>query len=1114
MVNEKGNQGRGAWTYQKGTDNTPQPPEHSAEPQNAAASAHKSAAAAGVAAPAKAPRAAAKKPRAARGGSAWAKNRMREITRSPGRYLAIFAIIALGVGFFSGLKVTRPSMLKTGNDYVNTQHLYDYRLVSTLGMVEEDVPALAAVDGVANADVAVSVDIAVTMAGKPGTEDNTYNLRAHSLMDGINVPGVTAGRLPTAANECLLDAELFSASAVGKTIKIKPSNTQDARDMFQYSEYTVVGVGTSPAYLNVERGTTELPGGALDAFVYIPKAGFDTDVYTEAYVTLDETGEIFSDEYEEAAERMEQPVKQALRTRADIRYDDIMTEANEELADAEEEYNDGMAEYQSEKADAEQELADAWAELEDARVQIADGEQELKDGEKELEDAQAALDAGLAGYSSGEQQYLSGKAAADAQFAAAQAEIDNNRATLQAALDQLAQVPGGTESPQYAEAAAGMAALDAAQAELNNQKAATAAQMDAASAQLGAANNQLATAAEQIAEGRAEIADGWAELNDAKAQYADGLAEYEDGKREAEEEFAKAEKELADARQKIDDAKQDVADIEPADCYAFGRGLNSGYSSFESDSKIVDGVAKVFPIFFFLVAALVCTTTMTRMVEEQRTQIGTLKALGYKNSSVLWKYVSYSGSAALLGTLFGYFGGCVLFPWAIWKAYGMLYGFAPIERVFDWRVLAISLAAALLCSAGATFAACKAELAQQPAELMRPKAPKAGKRIFLEYIPLIWKRMGFLQKVSLRNIFRYKKRLFMMLLGISGCTALMLAGLGLRDSVAGVADYQYDTIMKYDYTLMFSKGKNEEAREAFKEETADLLSDCVFVATDSFDVICGPVSKQASVIITSDPEITKLVDLHLYDQSVPWPAEGSVVLSEKLAQQAGVEVGDTIEMKTSDTRTDTFTVGGICENYVFNYVYMSAETYEKVAGGTVTYDSAFATSAGGDVHANAATLMSDHGVAGVQAVADTRVSVANMMKSLDSIILLVVSCAAALAFVVLFNLSNINITERVREIATIKVLGFYPGEVGSYVFRENLVLTAMGALLGLPLGIVLHRFIMTQINVDFINFRMHISLASFAIAFAATFVFTLLVDLTMRRKLDRINMAESLKSVE
>lgn len=970
---------------------------------------------------------------------AWRKNQRREIRHTLGRYLAILAIIALGVGFFAGLKVTQSAMIKTGDVYIADCRMFDYRLISTLGLTNEDVAYFSGLDGVAYAEGAVSIDFITT-----GEDKTEQALRAHSITENINTLSVTAGRMPSAANECVADALYYTQDDIGKTITVSQSNDKDTLDQFKYTEYTIVGLANSVCYLNLERGTTNLAGGSLSGFVYIPEDGFSFDCYTEAYVTLSSGGEIFSEEYEAAVSEMEQPITDALEERADIRYQGIIDDANEKVADAQAQYDTSLSDYEAQKTDVQAQLAESKETLGNSEGALAAQEAQLSEQELSVTSVISQLEAGIA-------------------------DID-------------AKLSDPLYAPYY----------DA----LTAQKAALEAQLAQARAGLETLNQSKI----QLAQAKAKLEQGWTNYDAAKA--------------EAEETLANAQDELAAAKEKIEDAKADILKIEPPACYTLDRTMNTGYACFENDSAVVDGIAKVFPIFFFLVAALVCTTTMTRMVEEQRTQIGTLKALGYSNAIIVWKYISYSGSAAVIGCIIGFMGGSKLFPWAIWQAYRLLYGFAKIEFVFDGTLAVLSLTVALLCSVGATYAACRTELYKMPAELMRPKAPKAGKRVLLERIPFIWKHVSFLHKVSIRNILRYKKRLIMMVLGISGCTALVLTGFGIRDSISNIAADQFDSILKYDYNVSFTRAKTAEEMDAFVSDTSGVLSQCVFVCNDTLEAVCEDGTKSVNIVATDDSGITDLVDLHYGEEGIAYPPFGNVVISEKLAKFAKVSVGDEITVKLNDTETGTFKVSGIFENYVHHYMYMTAQTYEAVLGKECVYKNALARTDFEDVHTVSAQLINDYGAASVSITSDIRARVENMMKSLNSIVILVIASAGALAFVVLFNLSNINITERVREIATIKVLGFYPSQVGAYVFRENIVLTAIGALVGLPLGVWLHRFVMSQIQIDMVNFKVEILPKSFLFALAITFAFTFSVDLLMRIKLEKINMAESLKSVE
>ncbi len=900
----------------------------------------------------------------------------RNIRASFARFFAIMAIIALGVGFFAGLTVTKDAMIVTGDDYLREHAMYDFRLISTLGITDDDAARLAGASGY-TVRGAYSADI-VSDAGSSGDAV----MRIHSITDGVNTLSLKFGRMPESADECVVDARMFGEDEIGRVIS---AVSDDGSASLAVRSYKVVGIANSVMYLNHERGTSTLGGGKVAGFMFVLPEAFDSEVYTEAYLCADLPGKIYTDEYDDAAAAAEDEITPIFEDLARERYDTLVSDATDEVDSAEAEYESSLAEY-----------------------------------EKEKSDAMTALD------------------------------------------NTLAQIEAGES------------------------------EVDAAAAMYGEDNPM--------------IAGKRAELRSARDAY-------ESARADAEAEFADAAERLASAKDDIDDARLKIADIKEPDTYVLGRNANTGYVCFDTDSSIVEGVARVFPLFFFLVAALVCSTTMTRMIDEQRGKIGTLKALGYSDAAVMSIYGAYSGSAALIGAVAGFFVGTWLFPYTIWTAYGILYGFAEIHYLFSPILFAISLAAALACSLGVTLAVGARELHEFPAALMRPKAPADGKRILLERITPLWKRMKFLHKVSARNIFRYKKRLVMMIAGIGGCMALMLTGFGISDSVKNIVAYQYDDIMKYDFEVSFADGLSSEECGEFADSAADLLSGIGFLTEKSVDVT-GDETKSAT-LICADGDISEFFDMHRRGESVPYPGSGEVAMNEKLASMVGVSVGDSVTLAVGDRDSVSVTVSGIFENYVGNYVCVGADVYESVFGEEPTVNAVFAVSvADGDLHSIAASLINDCGADGVSVSADLRERVDGMMASMNYIILLVIICAGALAFIVLFNLGNINITERVREIATIKVLGFYPGETGAYVLRENIVLTAMGTAFGIIPGIALHRFVMAQIKIDMVSFAVKILPQSYLYAVALTFVFSIAVDLIMRRKLSRISMTESLKSVE
>lgn len=1047
--------------------------------------------------------------------SAWNKNSYREIKHTWERYIAIVAIIVLGVGFFSGLKITKTAMVDNLDKYVKEHKMYDYRLLSTLGLTKEDVHHFNGQEKIV-AEGAISMDFIAAIDSDKGEEDKQVVLKAHSITAYVDRLNVLHGRMPEAGNELILDSTYFSEDIIGARVRVASLNDEDTLEAFKYDVYTVVGLADSVNYLNYDRGTTSLDNGSVYAFVYLPEEGFSVDYYTEIMIRMDYEEEVYSVEYEDMISENEGLIKRALEERAGIRYQNIVEEANETLRKAEKEFDEGYEEYQTKKADTEAELEEAWADLKDAEQEIKDNEDKLVDGDIKLTEAEKEYRKGLRDYEEGLKEYEAEKADAYALLKANQEELDNNRQAVSLAISQIEE--SGVLAPevdtQYAYLQASLAQIDAGQIELDKGKKEAKDKFAEAEARLTAAKDKLDSAFEEIEKNKQNIRDGWDALEEGKTEYAKGLQEYEDGKRDADEGFAEAEEELAEGRLKIEDAKTEISDIPEPKTYVLNRNHNIGYVNFDNDSSIVDGIAEILPAFFFLVAALVCSTTMTRMVDEQRTQIGTLKAIGYSNGAITRKYISYSGSAALIGCVAGFILGTKFFPMAIWKAYSMLYDFSPIEYVFDARLAIISLIVSLLCSAGVTYISCKGELLQMPASLIRPKAPKAGKRVLLERIPFIWKRVSFLHKVSIRNILRYKRRFFMTVTGIAGCTALIVAALGIRDSIKNVANDQFGSIMIYDLEISFTEAQNLEDIEKFTISYAEELSESVFVSTDDIEIEWEGVLRKASVVATDDIDITKVIGLHYDGEVVAYPAYGKTVINNRLADELGIDIGDTITIRINPTETAEVEVEGIFENHMSNYLFMTGETYKVVYGEEPVYKNAYATTDKEDIYPISAQLRQDDNIATINVVNDIRVMVENMMQSLDSIVWLVIACAGALGFVVIYNLNNINITERSREIATLKVLGFYQDETGSYVFRETITLTLIGGILGLVMGKLLHIFIMNEIKVEMVSFKQQIFGVSYIISLLATFIITFMVNWMLRRKIDKVNMAESLKSVE
>ncbi len=1060
------------------------------------------------------------------------RNTFREIKKSFGRYFAILAIVALGVAFFSGLKITQSVMVHSADVYLKDLQFYDYRLVSTLGFTEENVEALAEKEDVRAAEGAISAEILYKDAG-----ENERVIKMHSITEKVNKLKLVAGEMPQSADECVVDSALFSEDAIGSKLVLSENNTTDDLDKFAYKEYTITGLVQSPCYIQFERGNTSIGNGRISGFAYILKDGFAVDYDTEIYIKFDEDYDIYSDEYDSYMDAKEADWEAYTKEQADIRYEKIVKDAQDELDEKKEELEEKRAEAEAELESAKQQLTDGETEISDGKNQIASAKTELSAKASELQSGKDALSSKAAELESASQQISGQESALAAKkaeyeqglnaYLAAKQQVTDQRNSLEAAKAQLMENTPGYEE-MLAQIEAGLTEVAGAEAELNAKNA----ELEAAAGQLSSAESQLAAAKQQIEDGKNALAAAEAELTDgenqlaaakeqieekedqleaAETELADGLLQYQEKQSEFDEQMQDADDQIADAQSKIDE-------IEKPETYVLDRNTNVGYVCLKNDSGVVKGIANVFPVFFFLVAALICMTTMNRMVEEQRTQIGVLKALGFSEGKIMGKYLFYSGSAAISGTLIGYVLGIHFFPLVIITAYGIVYKMGGIYYVSDLPLVLVSLTVAVLCSVGTTWLSCHKELKEVAADLMRPKAPKAGKRVFLEHVPFIWKRLKFLQKVSVRNIVRYKKRFFMMVIGISGCTALLVMGFGVRDSVVAVADQQYEEIQLYDIGVTLKAGKMpgeadlKSLDSALEKENAAGM----YAMEKTIDLVTDKGTKSIHMVAVENPdEVGDFISLHTKKQEpIAYPKEGEAVLSKKVAETYAVKKGDTILLRDSDNNEMHLKVTGICENHIYNYVYIAPESYEKQIGDVVFKNVYVRLPDASDIHEVSAVLMKADGVTAVTVNSDMLSRISQMMSCMNYIVIIIIICAGALAFIVLYNLNNINITERVREIATIKVLGFYPKETASYVFRENMVLTAIGCGLGLILGKWFHRFVMGEIQIDMVSFNVQINAVSYLFSVLLTMGFAWIVNCMMTGKLERINMAESLKSID
>ena len=1175
--------------------------------------------------------------------SAFNTETLRSITHSLGRFLAIAAIVALGTGFYAGLRMTAPDMKLAADEYFDGTSLMDIRVLSTLGLTDDDIAALRHVEGVEAVMPARETDVMASIDGEQ------YATRVHSLPDAartsdtsdgvharsddpdyLNRPLLVRGSWPQKTGECVLSANLVEndAIAVGDTLTIT-EGVQDVDQTLVTRTYTVTGFVNAPYYAtSSSMGETTLGSGSIQQYMYVPESDFSADLpYTEAYLTVRGAANerASSDAYQRLVDEVADRIKALAPEREQARVDQLKSDAQKELDEKRADYEGERADAQSQLDDAkrqlddaaatidasEQELADgqaaydsgaselasrrasAQAQLDDAERQIAEGQAQLDAQRPQLDDAagqlQAAraqwqqgadalaaawgdwqrqsdeLDAGITRAQAGvadaaagvdriqkgidalEEQIKQLDPDKDAQkiaelraeqdaLKAQQQDLRAQMALVQATLDDLVNVQKPKLEAARAELQGKQDVLDSSKVELEQQQAAYEggkAQFDASARKLDQARADLASsrsqADAQIAAAQQQLDDAAARLQDGRAQLEQGRADYDSGLAEYEQKKSDADAQLADAERRLDDAQKQIDDLERPEWLVMDRTANYGAASFEADADRVDSIAAVFPFIFFLVAALVALTTMTRMVEEERALIGTFKALGYRRTRIASKYLAYAAAASGIGSILGILALSQVLPAVIMKAYGIIYFVPelplplPVDPGFAGLAAGLGVGVTLF----ATWAAVAATLRERPAQLMLPRTPKAGKRILLERIGPLWRHLSFSWKVTFRNLFRYKKRFVMTVIGIAGCTALLLTGLGLSNAINDIIDKQFGEITKYNAVVTLADDLSSEEQRRID----DLLDDGSLVTAHTLvmrqNMLAGgpdEQDKRMELVVPEDPaSFDRFVALNTRVGHHPVKLDDDgLVLTEKLAAELGVRAGDAVTLTEQDAignATGTSyeaTVTGIVENYVYHYAYMGPALYEQLMGKAPDYRTVLAvTTSDPDLRVQFSNdLLAAGGVKTVAYNDETIDAYRDMMSSVNMIVVVLVTAAAALAFIVLYNLTNINITERMREIATLKVLGFTPREMNAYIFREIFLLAAIGCAVGLVLGVWMEGFVVVTAEVDQIMFGRAIHPASFLLAFLLTMLFTVLVMLAMRGKLRRIDMVESLKSNE
>ncbi|MGG3507014.1 FtsX-like permease family protein [Paenibacillus lautus] len=1092
----------------------------------------------------------------------------REISRTKARFLSIFAIIMLGVGFFAGIKAAGPDMLDTADHYYSDLKLMDLKVQSTLGLEQSDIEKLKLVAGVDEVQPGYSTDVFLGDSGR------IAKVLSYDPGNNLNQYVLTEGRMPVATGEIVIDAgDRGNEFKLGDQITFtNPNQEVNLKKKFDHLTYTVVGRAKSPLFISsMSRGTSGIGKGTADVFAVIPEKDFKLSVYTEAYLTFQDTAESapYTPEYDEKIKRHKEAVELALETMPQERLTEIRVNGQKKLDEAMDKIED-----------AKKQLADAEQKLNDAKVKLNEGEQSYRDGvnklQTELDQGQAKLDSaakklaqGRAELKRNRQQLEQGQS----QLKMGQSQLDQQKSEMAPKLAQgqqlakaLQQISGLDQEgipeeqkqellsaaqaadPKLGAATAGFmggtldgaalqkavnafqSGLNEASLQLDNAQQklhASRAELKEGQAKLRKAERQLVQGEASLKQGTEELAAakqaGEAKLADAKAELREGQAEYQEGQKKFNEEKVKAEREIVDGEKEVAEGQKELDQLELPKVYVMDRSVNPGYTEYSDNADRLSSIATAFPVFFFLIAALVSLTTMTRMVEEQRLQIGTLKALGYSNRDVMKKFLVYSTLASVAASAAGLAIGFTLFPAIIYDAYGALYNLPDVRTRFYLSYSIISIVVAVLCTTMTAYVATRVELRSNASVLMRPRAPKNGSRIWLERVPWVWNRLGFIGKVTARNLFRYKQRMFMTVCGVAGCTALILTGFGLKDSIGDIAPLQYGKIMQHQATVVFQDDNGDSSMlEDYNKRIADTpeITGILNVTQEAMTATAPGVNAQdVSLFVPQSPEeIDSFIVLKSrgQEQTLSLTDDGAII-TEKLAKLFDLKIGSTFTVQNSDNDPYEIRVAGITENYAMHYVYMTPKYYEDIFDAAPEVNSQLLTYDRNDPEWEdqlGETLTASQRVAMVSFTSGVSNAFSDTMDSMNVVVVVLIVSAAALAFVVLYNLTNINVSERIRELSTIKVLGFYDKEVTMYIYRENMILTVLGIIAGSLGGVFLHRFVLLTAEVDAMMFSPAIHGISYGYAALLTLLFSAIVMASMHYKLKRIDMIEALKSVE
>ena len=1015
--------------------------------------------------------------------SALLKDSIKEIKNTYKRFLSILVMAFLGVGFFAGMRAASPDMVDTIDQYYKESQVYDIKILSTLGLTNDDIDAISEIDEIENTVGTYETEGKIEI-------DNKEIITKIMSVEKLNKPILLQGNLPKTQNECVVEDSFLTANhkSIGDTIEVEVEKTKnDEGEEVEYLNKNIlkiVGTVKSPLYISRDRGTSSLGSGKIDYYIYVPKENIKAnEIYTNIYIKLknSENYTTSSEKYEEYIAEVKEKIEAIKEEREKARHDKLVDIATEKVKEAEEKLNENKQNAQQQIEEAKQKIENGKNKIEKAEVKLNSSKKEadtkFKSAYNQIQMAKESIFQNETQLNQKEQE--AGQQITELEIKKQELQtqfdtIENNLTQLETQYNQIKDNPNiSEEQKQMLENKIQMLkqskqTIKAGIEQINNGITTGKQEIENAKTQLQNAKNELTKKEKQY---EATKTATYSSLENAKIEIEKSKAELEKGEKELEEKQEEFKDKIADAESKLIDSREKIANIENPTWYVLDRYSNTGYNSFIQDTESIENISKVFPIVFFMVALLISLTSMTRMVEEQRTQIGTLKALGYNKLQIASKYVIYAGLACVIGGVLGMSVGFVLLPQIIWTMYQMMYQMTDnIHISFNIIIGGMGLLLICVCIIGATIYAVLKELVQTPSTLMRPKAPKMGKRVLLEKIPFIWKRLSFSQKVTVRNIFRYKKRFLMTIIGILGCTALIVVGFGVRDSIRCIMPNQFEKVFNYDMQIGLKNGLEDEQKQKYiislQEKTE--LEKVVETYMTSNIAKNQENEEDVQIIVPKEPkdldEVINLTDVKTGEKVQL--EENAICLTDKVAELLNVKQGDTITLKDSKDKERQVKISNIVENYVYHYVYMSRITYENLYGENYNTNMLFTknNNLSKEQETNLATeIMNQSEVASISRNSSIMNLLDDTMKSLNYVVIILIVSAGLLAFVVLYNLSNVNISERIRELATIKVLGFYDKEVYSYVTRETVILTAIGIVLGLIGGYFLNYFIIRNL---------------------------------------------------